>query len=89
MNLEKILETHAHSSGIIEVGSCTLYLEDRELQFDIEELSIKGNHEFRVYLAFGTDIAGLEIEVDPDTHRVLDERLVNFIHQQYGELSRL
>lgn len=88
MDLDKILEIHAHSSGIIEVGSCTIYIEDRELQFDIEEMSIKGNHEFRVYQAFGTDLEGLEITVDPETHRVLDEPLVNFIHQQYGELSR-
>ena len=88
MELDKIKEVTAHSSGIIEVGHCTLFLEDRELQFDIEEHSIKGNHEFRIYLAFGTDISGLEIEVEPDTNRILDQRLINFIHQQYGELSR-
>ena len=89
MNLDKIIEVTATSSGIIEVGSVTLYLDNLELQFDIEEHCIKGNHEFRVYQAFGTDLEGLEIEVDTETHRVLDERLVNFIHQQYGELSRV
>lgn len=88
MNLEEIKEVIASSSGIIEVGSCTIFLEERELQFDIEEHCIKGNHEFRVYVAFGTDLTGLEVEVDPETHRILDERLINFIHQQYGELSR-
>jgi hypothetical protein len=89
MDLEIIKEITAVSSGIIEVGSMTLYLEDTELQFDIEEHCIKGNHEFRVYLAFGTDVSGLDIEVDPKTHRVLDERLVNLMHEQYGELTRL
>ena len=89
MNLELIKEVTAHSSGIIEIGSVTLYLENDELQFDIEEHSIKGNHEFRVYLAFGTDVSVLDIEVDPKTYRVLDERLINLIHQQYGELTRL
>lgn len=89
MNLEAIKEVIASSSGIIEVGSCIIFLEERELQFDIEEHCIKGNHEFRVYQAFGTDLTGLEVEVDPETHRILDERLINFIHQQYGELSRI
>lgn len=88
MELEKIKEVVAHSSGIIEVGHCTLYLEDREIEFDIEEHAIKGNHEFRVYQAFGTDLTGLGIDVDPDAHRILDERLIGFIHQRYGELSR-
>ena len=88
MELDKIKEVAAHSSGIIEVGHCTLFLEDRELKFDIEEHSIAGNHEFRVYLDPDTDITDLEIEVEPDTNRILDERLINFIHQQYGELSR-
>ena len=89
MDLEIIKEVHAYSNGIIEVGSITLYLEDNELQFDIEEHCISGGYEFRVYLAFGTDVSGLDIEVDPKTHRVLDERLVNFIHQQYGELTQM
>ena len=88
MNLEAIKEVIASSSGIIAVGSCTIFLEEMELQFDIEEHSIKGNYEFRVYAAFGTDLTGLEVEVDPATHRILDERLINFIHQQYVELSR-
>lgn len=88
MNLDIIQEVAASSSGIIEVGSVTLYLADRELQFDIEELAIKGNYEFRVYSTFGTDLSDLEIEVDADTHRILDERLVEFIRQQYAELSR-
>ena len=88
MHLDIIQEVSASSSGIIEVGSVTLYLADRELQFDIEELAIKGNHEFRVYSAFGTDLSDLEIEVDADTHRILDERLVEFIQHQYAELSR-
>lgn len=87
MDLEIIKEVTAHSSGIIEIGSMTLYLEDNELQFDIEEHCIKGNHEFRVYLAFDTDVSGLDIDVDPKTYRVLDERLVNLMHQQYAELS--
>jgi hypothetical protein len=89
MDLETIKEVIATSSGIIEIGSVTLYLADRELQFDIEEHAIKGNHEFRVYQAFGTDLTDLEIEIDPDTHRILDEELIDFIHQHYAELSRL
>lgn len=89
MDLEKITEVTAVSSGVVEHGSVTIYTDDNELQFDIEELCINGNHEFRVYQAFGTNLKGLDIEVDEKSKRILDEGLVNFIYEQYQKLSSL
>lgn len=87
--LEKIKETTAVSLGIVEHGSVTIYTEDSELQFDIEEYNLNGNHGFRVYTAFGTDLSCLGIQVDPKSKRVLDETLVDFILDQYQGLSTL
>lgn len=59
-----------------------------ELQFDIEEHSIRGGHDFKVHVAFGTDLSKFDIKVDEETHRVLDEEFIEFIRDQYSELSR-
>lgn len=89
MDLEKITEVTAVSSGVVEHGSVTIYTDDNELQFDVEEYHINGNHGFRVYQSFGTNLGGLDIEVDEKSKRILDEGLVNFIREQYQKLTPL
>lgn len=87
--LEKIKDVTAVSLGIVEHGSVTIYAEDSELQFDIEEYNVNGNHGFRVYTAFGTELSSLGIQVDPKSKRVLDETLVDFIWDHYRCLSSM
>lgn len=88
MDLDKITQITATSKGIIEIGSATIYLEGKEYQFDIEEHLINGNHEFKVFLAFGTDTKDLVgFKVDGKTAKVLDQPLVDLIHQEYQRLS--
>ena len=87
MDIDNITDIRAQSSGIIEVGWVTLYVDGKELQFDIEEHSIRGGYDFKVYVAFGTDISMFDIKVDEETHMVLDEEFIDFIRDQYTQLS--
>ena len=86
MNLEEITEVQAHSSGIIEVGTVKIFIGDHEWDFDIEEHSIKGNHEFKVFLARWQD--SFELGLELDNGRVIDQRFIDFIHSEYQRLSR-
>ena len=87
MNLEEITEVQAHSSGIIEVGTVKIFIGDKEWDFDIEEHAIKGNHEFKVFLARWQDSSELDLELDDD--RVIDQRFIDFIHSEYQRLSQV
>lgn len=86
MNLDQITEVHAHSSGIIEIGSVTIWIGDKEWIFDIEEHAVKGNHEFKVFLARWQDSIGLDLDLDED--QVIDADFIEFIWQEYQRLSR-
>lgn len=86
MNLDRITEVHAHSSGIIEVGTVKIFIGDQEWDFDIEEHAIKGNHEFKVFLARWQE--GVELDLELDDGQVLDQEFIDFIYIEYQRLSR-
>lgn len=86
MNLDQITEVHAHSSGIIEVGTVKIFIGDHEWDFDIEEHAIKGNHEFKVFLARWQDSSEIDLELDDG--RVIDQKFIDFIYCEYQRLSR-
>jgi hypothetical protein len=79
-------EVQAHSSGIIEVGTVKIFIGDQEWDFDIEEHAIKGNYQFKVFLARWQDSSKLDLELDDA--RVIDQRFIDFIHSEYQRLSQ-
>jgi hypothetical protein len=89
MNIENITQITATNSGIIEIGSLTIYIDGHELQFDIEEHNIKGNYEFKAFLAFGTDVSSFDIEINHLINQVIDQKFLSFLKEQYSQLSRI
>lgn len=86
MNLAEITEVHAHSSGIIEVGTVKVFIGDQEWDFDIMEHAVNGNHEFKVFLARWQDSSKLDLGLDDS--QVIDQEFIDFIHSEYQRLSR-
>jgi hypothetical protein len=89
MHIFNITEVHATSRGIIDVGSVTIYMDNQEFMFDTKEEIINGNHNFKVFLSFGTDNEILKLNVNNETHQVMDEQFVNFIYEHYQEQTQM
>jgi hypothetical protein len=89
MDIFKITEVRATSMGIIDIGSVTIYVDNQEFTFNIEEEIINGNHNFNVFLSFTPDNQILKLNVNSETGQVLDEQFVNFIYDQYQEQTKL
>ena len=85
IKLEEIHEIRAYSSGIVEMGSVTIFIDNQEWQFDIEEWSIQGNWEFKVYLARWQDFTHLDLPLDQG--RVVDESFCEFIREEYCRIT--
>ena len=85
----EINEVHAYSKGIIEIGSVTIFSNNKEYMFDIEEHMINGNHEFKVFLLIEEDNQSLNLNIDDKTGQILDEEFVNFIHNEYQRLTQM
>jgi hypothetical protein len=85
INLEEIKEIRAYTSGIVEMGSVTIIINNREWQFDIEEWAVHGNLEFRVYLARWQDSKDLALELEEG--RVVDNHFCRFIQDEYYRIT--
>ncbi len=83
--LEEITEVRAYSSGIVEMGSVTCFINNREWQFDIEEWAVHGNLEFKVYLARWQDPKELDLALEEG--RVVDELFCRFIQDEYYRIT--
>jgi hypothetical protein len=57
--------------------------------FDTEKEIINGNHNFKVFLSFGTDNEILKLNVNNETYQVMDEQFVNFIYEHYQEQTQM
>ena len=84
-----INQIHAYSKGIIEIGSVTIFSNNKEYMFDIEEHNINGNHEFKVFLLIEEDNQSLNLNINDKTGQILDEEFVNFIHGEYQRLTQM
>ena len=89
MDIFDINEVHAHSKGIIEMGSVTIFSNNKEYMFEIEEHCINGNHEFKVFMLIEEDNESLNLNIDNGTGEILDEQFVNFIHDEYQRLTQM
>jgi len=89
MDIFNINEVHATSKGIIEIGSVTIFSNNNEYMFEIEEHNINGNHEFKVFLLIEEDNESLNLNINDETGQILDEQFVNFIHDEYQRLTQM
>jgi hypothetical protein len=89
MNILDINEVHATSKGIIEIGSVTIFSNNKEYMFEIEEHNINGNHEFKVFMLIEEDNESLNLNINNGTGEILDEQFVNFIHDEYQRLTKM
>jgi hypothetical protein len=89
MDIFNINEVHATSKGIIEIGSVTIFSNNNEYMFEIEEHNINGNHEFKVFLLIEEDNESLNLNINDETGQILDEQFVNFIYDEYQRLTQM
>jgi hypothetical protein len=89
MDIFNINEVQATSKGIIEIGSVTIFSNNNEYMFEIEEHNINGNHEFKVFLSIEEDNESLNLNIDNGTGEILDEQFVNFIQDEYQRLTQM
>jgi hypothetical protein len=89
MDIFNINEVHAHTKGIIEIGSVTIFSNNKEYMFEIEERCINGNHEFKVFMLIEEDNESLNLNINNGTGEIMDEQFVNFIHDEYQRLTQM
>jgi len=89
MYIVDINEVQATSRGIIEIGSVTIFSNNKEYMFDTEEHCINGNHEFKVFITIEEDNESLNLNIDDKTGQIMDEQFVNFIYDEYQRLTKM
>ena len=89
MDIFDINEVRVTSKGIIEIGSVTIFSNNKEYMFDVEEHYIKGNHEFKVFMTVEEDNESLNLNINNETGQILDEQFINFVHQEYQRLTEM
>jgi hypothetical protein len=79
----------ANSRGIIEVGSITIVSNNVECTIDIEEHIINNNYEFKAFVLWTEDREALNINIDKQSGKILDEDFVNYLHSEYQALTKM
>jgi hypothetical protein len=77
----------AYSRGIIEVGSITLVSNGIECNIDIEEVYINHNYEFKAFVLWPEDRKALNINIDGESGKILDEDFLSYLQSEYQALS--
>lgn len=78
----------ADSRGIIEIGSITIVSNDVECTIDIEEVYINHNYEFKAFVLWPEDRKALNINIDNESGRILDEDFLYYLQLEYQGLTQ-
>ncbi len=78
----------ADSRGVIEIGSITIVSNDVECTIDIEEVFINNNYEFKAFVLWPEDRKALNINIDNESGRILDENFLSYLHSEYQGLTQ-